>query len=297
MAYPTEVVWSSTWNRELAEEGGRLIGEDSLSSGVTVWYAPAMNIHRSPFSGRNFEYYSEDGFLSAEIGAAEVSGAKEKGVIVTLKHFALNDQETNRSGVLVFANEQSVRQLYLRGFEGAVREGNANGVMVSMNRIGARWTGGHAGLMTETLRNEWGFVGLAVTDQASFPDCAIFDLREGLEAGTDLWLNTSTAMWNLSDEEVTPAVMTNLHRAAKNVVYTIANSNAMNGISEDATVTKTMRTWNVLVILLSIILAILAMLSIYRAMCCFGFRKAIREKKKEEKKQRRLEKKNKKHLQ
>lgn len=291
MAYPTEVVWASTWNRELTEGGGRLIGEDSLKSGVTVWYAPAMNIHRSPFSGRNFEYYSEDGFLSAEIGAAEVKGAVDKGVIATIKHFALNDQECNRAGLLVFANEQSVRQLYLRGFEGAVREGNANGVMVSMNRIGARWSGGHAGLMTETLRNEWGFQGLAVTDQASFPDCAVFDLREGLEAGTDLWLNSSTAMWKLTDEQFTPAVIANLHRAAKNVVYNVANSNAMNGISADAVVKKTMRTWRILVILLSVILAILAVLCFYRALLCFGFRKEVRAKKMEEKRQKRLEKK------
>ena len=120
-SYPPEVVLASTWNDDLSEEFGKCIGEDSLALGVQVWYAPACNIHRSPYSGRNFEYYSEDSFLSGKMAATTSAGAQSKGAVVTVKHFALNDQETNRMGCAIFANEQSVRQVYLAAFETAVR--------------------------------------------------------------------------------------------------------------------------------------------------------------------------------
>jgi len=242
-SYPPEVVIASTWNLDLAQEFGKCIGEDSLALGVTVWYAPACNIHRSPYSGRNFEYYSEDGFLSGKMAAGTVSGAQSKGTIVTVKHFALNDQETNRMGGAMFANEQSVREIYLQPFEIAVREGNAHGMMASMNRLGTRWTGGHYGLMTATLRDEWGFEGMVVTDQASYSVFAYEDLREGIEAGTDLWLNTDATLWTLTDDQMTPAVVTNLQRAAKNVTYAVANSNAMNGMSKTSKVVAITPLW------------------------------------------------------
>lgn len=256
MAYPPEIVLASTWNLDLIEEMGRLIGEDSLYSGVAMWYAPAMNTHRTAFSGRNFEYYSEDAFLSGKMGAAETRGAVEKGVIVTLKHYALNDQETNRTGVATFANEQSLRQNHLRAFETSVREGGANGVMNSMNRIGARWSGGHYGLMTGTLRNEWGFVGVAITDQTSMPNFAYCDIYEGLEAGTDLWLNVATFMWTPDSEKLTPDVEQQVQTAAKNVLYATVNSNAMNGMSADAQVksaTPTWKYWRVAIMILLVL--------------------------------------------
>lgn len=203
----------------------------------------AMNIHRTPFSGRNYEYYSEDAYLSASMGAAECRGAQGNGVIVTIKHFALNDQEINRYGVSVFSNEQAIRELYLAGFEGAVRDGDANGVMTSMNRVGTRWSGGHYGLITETLRNEWGFLGLIVTDQTSFASFNYCDIREGLEAGTDMWLNVANNMWKLSDDELNATVMTQMRESAHNILYQIANSNAMNGISADAKVVSVTPNW------------------------------------------------------
>lgn len=263
MAYPSEMVFASTWNTELIEKVGRMIGEDSLSAGVTIWYAPAMNIHRTPFSGRNYEYYSEDALLSASMGAAECRGAQEKGVIVTIKHFALNDQEINRYGAAVFSNEQAIRELYLAGFEGAVRDGDANGVMTSMNRVGTRWSGGHYGLITETLRNEWGFQGLIVTDQTSFPSFNYCDIREGLEAGTDMWLNVATNMWKLSDEELNATVMTQMRDSAHNILYQIANSNAMNGISADAKVVSITPLWKYMRIGVNI-MAVLSAYGLYR---------------------------------
>ncbi len=256
MAYPAEIVVASTWNVDIAERMGKMVGEDSINTGIAVWYAPAMNIHRTPFSGRNFEYYSEDGFISGKMGAAVSAGFAEKGGIVTIKHFAVNDQEMNRIGGSMFANEQSIRELYLKGFELSVREGNAVGVMASMNRIGARWTGAHAGLMTETLRNEWGFVGFVMTDQASFPnfDC---NIRMGLQGGTDLWLNTSTYLWKLSDAERTPTIQNHIRNAAHNVLYTIANSNAMNGVDSDSKIVKTTPSWVYGLIIIDVVLLVI----------------------------------------
>lgn len=242
-SFPPEIVLAATWNTELAEEFGRCIGEDSIDLAVAGWYAPAMNIHRTPYSGRNFEYYSEDSFLSGKMGAATVKGAQEKGTLVYMKHFALNDQETNRMGVAVFANEQSIRDLYLKPFEITVREGNAHGAMVSMNRIGARWSGAHRGLMTETLRNEWGFEGVAITDQASFEVFAYEDLRAGLEAGTDLWLNTDTELWKLSSDQMNDTVVSYMQRAAKNIVFAVSRSNAMNGLSGSSQIVQIVPLW------------------------------------------------------
>ncbi|WP_418667238.1 glycoside hydrolase family 3 C-terminal domain-containing protein [Allofournierella sp.] len=273
MAYPPEVVMASTWNTELVEEMGRMVGEDSISTGISIWYAPAMNIHRTAFSGRNFEYYSEDGFLSGKLGAAECRGFQEKGGIVTIKHFALNDQETNRTGGAMFANEQSVREIYLKGFELSVREGKANGVMTSMNRLGARWSGGHEGLMNDTLRGEWGFEGFAVTDQTSFPSFNYCDILEGLEAGNDLWLNTSSSMWKQKDEALTPTVMNNVRTAAHRVLYTIANSNAMNGMDKDSHIVTLMPGWQKALIGVSVVLGALVALLVYCAVRLFRKKK------------------------
>lgn len=272
VGYPPEVVLAATWNSELAEEYGEAIGEDSIALGVTVWYAPACNIHRSPYGGRAFEYFSEDPVLSGMMTAGVVAGAASKGVVSTVKHFALNDQETNRMGVSIFANEQTVRQLYLKPFEMAVRNGGASAMMASMNRIGSTWTGGHKGLLTETLRNEWGFQGFVVTDQASYEVFSYEDLREGLEAGTDLWLNTDADLWKLSDEEMTDGVVANMQRAAKNIVFALSRSNAMNGLSAGSRIVKVTPLWrwcvyalDVLVAAAAIVLCVVAVRNIRRS--------------------------------
>ncbi|MCI2956862.1 glycoside hydrolase family 3 C-terminal domain-containing protein [Agromyces atrinae] len=263
MGYPPAVVLASTWNDELAEQMGVAIGEDSLELGIAGWYAPSMNLHRSPYSGRNFEYYSEDSVLSGQMAAAVIAGAQSKGVIVFAKHFALNDQEANRVGGAVFADEQTTRQLYLLPFEYAVREGDALGMMDSMNRIGATWSGAHAGLLTETLRGEWGFEGVVVTDQASFSVFAYEDLRAGLAAGTDLWLNTDASLWVIPDDEVTPTVEANVVRAAHNIAFAVAHSNAMNGLSAGATIESVVPLWQWTLIVADIVLGLLALLLVF----------------------------------
>lgn len=243
MGYPSEIVIAATWNSDLAESFGKAIGEDSLALKVAVWYGPACNIHRNPYGGRAFEYFSEDSYLSGAMCAKVVAGAGSKGVVSTVKHFALNDQETNRMGGAIFANEQTIRQLYLRPFEMSVRDGGATAMMASMNRIGSRWTGGHKGLMTNTLRGEWGFNGFVVTDQASYSVFAYEDLRERLEAGTDLWLNTDAGLWKLPDDDMTDGVIANMQRAAHNISYAISRSNAMNGLSANSKIVKVTPLW------------------------------------------------------
>ena len=144
-----------------------------------------------------------------------------------MKHFALNDQETNRYGGAIFANEQTIRELYLEPFEYLTVEGGSNAAMAAMSRIGARWAGAHRGLMTEVLRNEWGFEGMVITDQASVAGMFYQDMISGLWAGTDLWLNTNSSFWSLEEYRDNPTVMANVARAAKNIVYAITNSNAV----------------------------------------------------------------------
>lgn len=228
-SYASECVLGATWNAELLEEIGKAVGEESLQgngNGIPYsgWYAPGVNLHRSPFGGRNYEYFSEDGFLTATMAAHEVKGARSKGVTVYVKHFAVNDQETNRQGVAVWLTEQSLRELYLKPFELCVKQGGATGMMSSFNRIGTRWTGGDYRLLTEILRNEWGFNGTVITDFNTIPD--FMDVKQAIYAGGDLDLASTphTAWFN----ENSAADVTMLRRATKDVLYSTVNSNAMN---------------------------------------------------------------------
>lgn len=166
LAFPVATALACTWNDELAEEFGEIIGEEGNQLGTNVWYAPGCNLHRSPQGGRNNEYYSEDPLLSGKISAAVIRGVQSKDIVVTVKHFAANEQETNRqsNGLYTWVNEQALRELYLEPFEISVKEGEAKGVMSAYNRIGAQWCGGCKPLLVDLLRNEWGFDGFVITD-------------------------------------------------------------------------------------------------------------------------------------
>ncbi|MBR4857727.1 MAG: glycoside hydrolase family 3 C-terminal domain-containing protein [Clostridia bacterium] len=166
LAFPVATALACTWNDELAEEFGEIIGEEGNQLGTHVWYAPGCNIHRSPQGGRNNEYYSEDPLLSGRMSAAVTRGVQSKGIVVTVKHFAANEQETNRqsNGLYTWASEQSLREIYLEPFEISVKEGEAKGIMSAYNRIGSEWCGGSKALITDLLRNEWGFDGFVITD-------------------------------------------------------------------------------------------------------------------------------------
>lgn len=227
--FPAEITLAATWNKDLAERYGALIGEDAIATKTSGWYAPAMNIHRTPFSGRNFEYYSEDAVLSGLMAEQEVKAVQQKGVYAYIKHFALNDQDTNRSGnnaVSTWAPEQAIREIYLKPFQYAVERGNAHGVMTSVNRIGFRYANNHYPLITQVLRGEWGFEGAVVTDYTSALSGENTDAI--LASGVDLILCTSAS--KLTDAKQ-PWASAALRRAAHNVLFVQANSLAMNGLS------------------------------------------------------------------
>ena len=254
--YASECVLGATWNTELAREMGVMIGNEGLIGNeagdgrpYSGWYAPAMNIHRSPFGGRNFEYYSEDGYLSGKMALNVVLGAREKGVYPFLKHFVLNEQETNRDtvGLITWANEQSMREIYFKPFEMSVKEGGATAVMSSFNRIGTTWTGGSYALLTSLLRDEWGFDGMVITD---FNLKVYMNADQMLRAGGDLNLTG----WKGPSSSSTPTDISVLRRAAHNILYTVANSCAMNGFGANVVWGYTLPTWMVWLIVINVVL-------------------------------------------
>lgn len=166
-AYPCETAIACTWNTELAQRIGEAVGKEADDIGTDIWYAPAVNIHRNPRGGRNFEYFSEDPVISGKMSAAMINGCSSQGLVVTLKHFALNDQESHRNGVYTWADEQTMREIYLKPFEISVKESDCSGIMSAYNRIGADWCGGKSALLIDLLRKEWGFEGFVVSDFTS----------------------------------------------------------------------------------------------------------------------------------
>ena len=248
--YFTETLLSSTWNKQLATEMGGFIGEDSLVTGTSGWYAPSANIHRSAFSGRNFEYYSEDGYLSGVFASNVIKAASEKGVYCYMKHFALNDQETNRASACTFSNEQAIREIYLRPFEIAVRDGGANAMMSSYNRIGATYARFSRELLTDVLRNEWGFLGMVITDLTSPGNEE--EMLAALYAGNDLWLNTGTTVPEFTHADnatIVSLLRDTMHRS----LYVIGNSNAMNGISTTMDIVLVTPPWVYWLIALNVV--------------------------------------------
>ena len=219
------VMMASTWNTDTVCKFGSSIGRMADDLDVSGWYAPAMNIHRSAFSGRNFEYYSEDGVLSGKLAAQAVQGAESHGVYSYIKHYALNDQETNRNTMLcTWANEQSIREIYLKPFELAVKEGGADAVMSSFNYVGTEWAGASNALCNTVLRDEWGFVGMVLTDY--FGVYGYMDADQAIRNGTDFCLvNYLTETNYLTDTTSATGVLA-ARQACKNILYTVVNSRA-----------------------------------------------------------------------
>ncbi|MDE6676512.1 MAG: glycoside hydrolase family 3 C-terminal domain-containing protein [Clostridia bacterium] len=190
MAYPSGTMLAQTWNTDLATAMGRSVGRERNSmEALRGWYAPGANTHRHPFGGRNGEYYSEDGVLAGKICAGTVSGAKDMGVYSYVKHFAVNDTELEREGLFTFLTEQTLREIYLKPFEIMIKEGGGNALMTSMNRLGRVWSGANYGLMTEIVRDEWGFRGTAVTDWINSDSDRYAPTYRGIWAGNDIWLS------------------------------------------------------------------------------------------------------------
>ena len=253
--FPSEAVIGSTYNVELVDEMGQTYAQEANAHGVVGLYAPGLNIHRTPFSGRNFEYYSEDPVLNGKLGAAMTRGCNSRGVYCYPKHFALNDQETNRSGVCVWSNEQAMREIYLKAFEIVVKEGNNHGLMSSYNRIGTVWSGGCKELLTNVLRGEWGFEGAVATDYAN---AKLLNADQALMAGGDLMLSTTGA--TLSDK-VTGSIegQQKLRQASKNVLYMVVNSRAYTNPVEMG-----FPYWILAQVALNIVLMLLVVLRIFK---------------------------------
>lgn len=256
MTFCNPMTVAQTWNQELAYRLGNMIGNESLLGGATGWYAPAMNIHRTPYSGRNGEYFSEDSFLSGAMASQEVKGAAEKGVYTMMKHFAFNEQENHRGdrngqySMATWMNEQSARELYLKPFEMCMKVGDVDlnylkqkadgtyenatrkiracqGMMTAFNRIGSTWVGGSYELLSGIVRGEWGFDGWIITDNA---DTGVFmDAEQMIEAGGDAKLTTQdqSSMWSFDSGD---AVSYRYARESlHHLLYTMANGHSMNG--------------------------------------------------------------------
>ena len=268
-AYMSEPLLAATFNVELAKEMGVAVGEEALALGFHGWYGPAMNTHRSAFAGRNFEYYSEDGVLGGKIASAIVSGAADKGVFAYIKHFALNDQESNRiTNLCTWANEQAIREIYLRPFEICVKNAKTtinyisdeNGtmstkeinattaLMSSFNRIGTTWAGGYTNLMTNVLRDEWNFHGAVISD---FNLYGYMPSDQGMRAGTDMQLTWKKTF--ADTDSATSRIA--LRKAYHNLFYMVANSNAMQGIAPGTIISYTLSGWQISLISGTVVLS------------------------------------------
>ena len=252
IAYPAEVTIAATWNKDLSSAHGEAIAQDGLRDKVLAagWYGPGANIHRTPFSGRNFEYYSEDPFMSGTMAQSAIKAAAKEGMYSFVKHFALNDQEDHRdqNGVCAWSNEQAIREIYLKPFQMVFEGGTvetkyyegktlktaqtpiALAVMTSFNRVGATWAGGDYRLLTSVMRNEWNFHGLALTDYSAGA-YSYMHVHQMLRAGGDCQLT----QYGHNFADYTPANVYYTNLAMSHVLYTVANSNNMNGFSHGAT--------------------------------------------------------------
>ena len=238
-ALTSEDVLAATFNKDLAYAIGNIVGNDCLDAEVSFLYGPGANIHRSAYSGRNFEYYSEDAVLSSEIGRYEVKGIEEKGVYVVMKHFALNDCEQDRIGLGVWLNEQTAREIYLRAFQGALEDsqGSGNGVMMAYTRWGTQWSGANAGLVKGIMNGEWNCNGLQITDNVLN---SMVNGIDGVMGGTTAFDSMLAFMIigdnGLAGYENDPVAVAAMKEACHHSLYAIANSQAMNGMGPDTIV-------------------------------------------------------------
>lgn len=267
MLYPGTPVVASTFNLELALEMGEMMGEEALWAGYNGLYGPGSNIFRSPYSGRNFEYYSEDGFLSGMISAYHIKGMQSKGMYVLNKHGILNDQELNRMGISTWANEQSIREIYARAFEIPITHGDAKGIMSGFNRIGVIWNGANYSLNTTLYRHEWGMDGWVVTDMWYGQTDHYMNMVGMVLSGND-WVDGIGQLASLNayhpqtgtlrSGEVANAV----RESAKRVLYTAVHSNGMNGISSNMRIVRVTPGWQKMLITIDVILGVLLVSSI-----------------------------------
>ena len=279
VTFPSEGIWASTFNRELLYEAGAALGEDAVNAGITGLYAPGVNLHRTPFGGRAHEYFSEDPFLMGVCSLVETQGMQSRGVWAYVKHYAVNDEETNRAGVAIWLNEQEMRELVLLPFEYSFRPtmGNAHATMTSFNRIGCIWTSASSSLMETVLRDEWGFDGLAITDMASANAQTFMTFVDGIAAGTNLYDGSGSE--NALDAYKSSAMFANkMRESSHRILYVTTNFSAkMNGISTSDRVVKVMTWWQI-----AVLVALIAFIVLTAGSACMlavGYGKKIKSKK------------------
>lgn len=260
--YPSECLAAAAFNQELAYELGGMFGEDSLYTEQASTWAPGLNLHRAPYSGRNFEYFSEDSMMTYILGAQQTAGMQSNGAVACPKHFAFNDYETNRFGLSTFMNEQTARENGLRGFEGAVAVGKCHNIMTTLSRVGCDWIGMNTEAQDNILRTEWGFDGYVITDNAIKP----YMYGMAVHYGTDKFLVFVPGRYQeqLSADVVSKdlKLLTALREACHRILYVNINSNRMNGVSSDITLKNVAPFWKNILIAASGILAVLSVLSL-----------------------------------
>lgn len=259
--FPVATMIAATWNKEVAHKRGKVMGKQANELGISGWYGPAMNIHRNALAGRNFEYYSEDSTLSGDMAANEIGGAKKYGVYAYMKHFAMNEQETNRMNkLLTWSSEQAIREVYLKPFEIAVKNGKATAAMSSFNYIGDRWSGENSALLKKVLRGEWGFRGMVETDY--FGGYGFMNGTKAIRNGNDVMLSTTGESGSAITDTDKPATVKSMKNAAHNILYTVVNSNAYknyhDGDSLDLPWQKTLMKFNVVALVVVLLLQVLA---------------------------------------
>ena len=262
MCYTSEDIMAATMNTELMEDVGRCIGNDCLDMGYSGLYGPGINMHRTPYSGRNFEYYSEDPFVAGTICAAETKGIQSKGVYVYLKHVALNDSESSRRGVNTWLTEQTARELYLEVADKAIIDGGAWCVMSGFNRWGAQWCGENANLMNGYLRGEAGMRGMSITDFSGLSQ--YMDVADGLIGGSDIWDSPMPMIHTVAAGQMAgdPYMVSEMRDAMHRILYTVVNSNAMNGWNSETHIEPNTPWWQLAIYGLIGVSALLTILSV-----------------------------------
>ena len=253
MSFATPPTIAATFNPELIERIGVLKGENMLHSGYNGIYGTACGINRNPYGGRSYEYYSEDPYLSAVGVTQETIGIQSRGGYVMIKHMVLNDQEINRKGVATFTNEQAMREIYLEPFRMAVEVGNAHGIMSAFNRVGAIWCGADRNLLTDVLRDEWGFEGMVISDCPVLPYMSFID---GILAGNDIWLYSNPAN-SFVKFGSSPTASVAMRKAAKRICYTVANSSAMNGVTAETEYEPIINWWEYVITVLNVLTCVM----------------------------------------
>ena len=223
-AYPCECLLGCSWNKDLMLQMGLSMGVEANATGINGWYAPGINLHRTNYTSRNYEYYSEDPILSGNLAANVIHGAKINGLYCYMKHFVVSESGPNGRDWNTWLPEQVLREIYLKPFEISVKEGGSNAVMSSFNNLGSIWTGANHALLTDILRTEWGFQGTVVTDWSMGGEPGTMNTRQGIRAGNDIWLNPMGFTLGGGLDTSDPTDIACARRAAHNVLYTLVDT-------------------------------------------------------------------------